>query len=180
MRATVMFGAGDVSIETVPDARLIEPTDALVAACSAACPMTTTEADMQLTKNSIETMTGPSEWFTGTVYVDTVATPSEPSRLQAASVHFTPGARTAWHTHPFGQTIYVTEGVGLCQRRGGSIEVIRPGDRVFFEPGEEHWHGAAPNRFMTHLAMQEVNDEGSPVTWGEHVTDEEYNAAQAA
>ena len=134
---------------------------------------------MQITRNSIETMTGPSDWFAGTVYIDTLAAPSEPSRVQAASVHFTPSARTAWHTHPFGQNIYVTEGVGLCQRRGESIEVIRPGDRVFFEAGEEHWHGAAPDRFMTHLAMQEVDDEGSPVTWGEHVTDEEYNAARA-
>ena len=98
---------------------------------------------MQITRNTIETMAGPSEWFTGAVYVDTVATPSGPSRLQASSVHFTPGARTAWHTHPNGQTIYVTEGVGLAQRRGGPIEVICPGDRVFFEPGEDHWHGAA-------------------------------------
>jgi quercetin dioxygenase-like cupin family protein len=99
--------------------------------------------------------------------------------ISASSVHFTPGARTAWHTHPHGQTIWVTEGVGLCQRRGGPIEVIRPGDRVFFEPGEDHWHGAAPTRFMTHLAMQEVNDQGSAVTWGQHVTDEEYGAAPA-
>jgi quercetin dioxygenase-like cupin family protein len=135
---------------------------------------------MQITRNSDDTMTGPSEWFTGTVYLDTVATPSEPSRVQAVSVHFTPGARTAWHAHPFGQTIYVIEGVGLCQHRGGSIEVIRPGDRVFFEPGEDHWHGAAPNRFMTHVAMQEVDDQGSAATWAEHVTDEEYNAAQAS
>src|SRR5918999_832302 len=132
---------------------------------------------MQITKNSLETAPGPSDWFTGAVYLDTVAIPSEPSRLAASSVHFTPGARTAWHTHPFGQTNYVTEGVGLCQRRGGPIEVIRSGDRVFFEPGEDHWHGAAPNRFMTQLAMQEVDDQGSPVTWGGHVTDEEYGAA---
>ena len=89
------------------------------------------------------------------------------------------GCRTAWHTHPNGQTIYVTEGVGLCQRRGGEIEVIRPGDTVFFESGEDHWHGAAPNRFMTHIAMQEVDDQGSPVTWGQHVSDEEYGAAPA-
>ena len=94
--------------------------------------------------------------------------------LSASSVHFTPGARTAWRTHPNGQTIYVTEGTGLCQRRGGPIEVIRPGDRVFFEPGEVHWHGAAPDRFMTHLAMLEVDDQGKSATWGAHVTDEEY------
>jgi quercetin dioxygenase-like cupin family protein len=132
---------------------------------------------MQMIKGSTETAPGPSEWFTGNVYIDSVATPSHGSRLSASSVHFTPGARTAWHTHPNGQTIYVTEGVGLAQRRGGAIEVIRPGDRVFFEPGEEHWHGAAPNRFMTHLAMLEVDDDGNPATWGEHVTDEEYAAA---
>ena len=76
-------------------------------------------------------------------------------------MHFTPGARTAWHTHPHGQTIFVTEGVGLCQREGGPIEVIRPGDRVFFEPGENHWHGAAPNRFMVHIAMQQNDESGS-------------------
>ena len=111
---------------------------------------------MQITRNSVETGRGPSDWFTGDVYIDPVATPSGASRLSASSVHFTPGARTAWHTHPFGQTIYVTEGLGLCQKRGAAIEMIRPGDRVFFEPEEDHWHGAAPNRFMTHLAMQEA------------------------
>ena len=132
---------------------------------------------MQLTRNSLETTPGPRDWFTGSVYIDALAAPSDGSRLQAASVHFTPSARTAWHTHPHGQTIFVTEGMGLCQRRGGPVEVIRPGDRAFFEPGEEHWHGAAPDRFMTHLAMQEVDDQGSAVTWGEHVSDEEYGAA---
>ena len=135
---------------------------------------------MQITKNSIETMAGPSDWFTGAVYVDTVAAPSGSSRLQASSVHFTPSARTAWHTHPNGQTIYVIEGVGLCQRRDGPIEIIRPGDRVFFEPGEDHWHGAAPNRFMTHLAMLDVDDDGNAAAWGNHVTDDEYNAAPAS
>jgi quercetin dioxygenase-like cupin family protein len=132
---------------------------------------------MHITRNSIATNPGPADWFTGSVYIDTVATPSEHSRLSASSVHFTPGARTAWHTHPNGQTIYVLEGVGLAQRRRGAIEVIRPGDRIFFEPGEHHWHGAAPNRFMTHLAMLEVDDKGNNATWGDHVTDEEYGAA---
>ena len=132
---------------------------------------------MQLTKNSVDTMAGPSDWFTGSVHVDAVATPSGGAHISASSVHFTPGARTAWHTHPNGQTIYVTEGMGLAQRRGGTVEVIRPGDRVFFEPGEDHWHGAAPNRFMTHLAMLEVDAEGQSATWGEHVTDKEYGAA---
>jgi quercetin dioxygenase-like cupin family protein len=136
---------------------------------------------MQITRSgSTETATGPGDWFTGTVYVDAVAAPSGSSRLGAASVHFAPGARTAWHTHPLGQNILVTEGVGLCQRRGGEIEVIRPGDSVFFESDEDHWHGAAPNRFMTHVAMQEADDSGSPVVWGEHVTDEEYNATPAS
>jgi len=135
---------------------------------------------MQITRNSLETKPGPAEWFTGSVYIDTVATPSEPSRVNALSVHFTPGARTAWHTHPNGQTIFVTEGLGRCQRRGGPVEVIRPGDRVFFEPGEEHWHGAAPDRFMTHFAMLDVDDEGNPATWGDHVTDEEYRVPPAA
>jgi quercetin dioxygenase-like cupin family protein len=134
---------------------------------------------MQITRGSNETAPGPGDWFTGTVYIDTIASPSPPSRVGAASVHFTPGARTAWHTHPFGQNIYVTEGVGLCQRRGGPVEVIRPGDSVFFEPDEDHWHGAAPNRFMTHIAVQEADDSGSPVTWGEHVTDDEYRAASS-
>jgi quercetin dioxygenase-like cupin family protein len=134
---------------------------------------------MQVTRNSTETMAGPSEWFTGAVYVDAVAAPSGQSRLSASSVHFTPGARTAWHTHPNGQTIYVLEGTGLAQRRGGPIEVIRPGDRVFFEPGEEHWHGAAPNRFMTHLALLQTDAEGTTASWGDHVTDDEYGAAPA-
>ena len=137
------------------------------------------EIDMEITKNSTETTRGPADWFTGAVYIDAVAAPSGPSRLSASSVHFTPGARTAWHTHPNGQTIFVLEGVGYAQRRGGPVEVIRPGDRVFFEPGEVHWHGAAATRFMTHLAMFQVDDEGTGATWGKHVTDEEYGAAPA-
>ena len=132
---------------------------------------------MQITRNTVETGSGPSEWFTGDVYLDTVAAPSEGSRLSASSVHFTPGARTAWHTHPNGQTIYVLEGVGHAQRRGGPVEVIRPGDRAFFEPGEEHWHGAAATRFMTHIAIVQVDEAGTSATWGDHVTDEEYGAA---
>ncbi len=132
---------------------------------------------MKITPNGSDTGRGPAEWFTGDVYVDSVATPSDGHRVSASSVHFTPGARTAWHTHPNGQTIWVVEGVGLCQCRGGRVELIRPGDRVFFEPGEEHWHGAAPNRFMTHLAILEVDEAGNPATWGEHVTDKEYAQA---
>ncbi len=132
---------------------------------------------MEITRNSIATAKGPAEWFTGDVYIDAVAAASAPARVQANLVHFTPRARTAWHTHPLGQTIYVTEGVGLCQRRGGPIEIIRPGDRVFFEPGENHWHGAAPDRFMVHLALNEVDDDHAAANWDDKVTDDEYAAA---
>ena len=132
---------------------------------------------MQIVRNSLDTTPGPADWFTGQVFIDMMAAPGGLSRTAAASVHFTPGARTAWHTHPRGQTIFVTEGVGLCQREEGPVEVIRPGDRVFFEPDENHWHGAAPSRFMTHIAIQEADESGSPVTWGRHVTDAEYPGA---
>jgi quercetin dioxygenase-like cupin family protein len=132
---------------------------------------------MQITRSSIDTAKGPADWFTGDVYLDAVAAPAPPARVASAFVHFTPGARTAWHTHPLGQTIYVTEGVGLCQREGGPIEVIRPGDRVFFEPGENHWHGATASRFMAHIVIQEADESGNVVTWGAHVSDEEYARA---
>ena len=135
---------------------------------------------MQITRSSLDTSLGPGDSFTGDVYIDAIAAPSPPARLAAANVHFTPGARTHWHTHPFGQTIYVTEGVGRCQREGGPVQELAPGDRVFFEPGENHWHGAAPSRLMVHVAMQEADDSGSPVTWGRNVTDEEYGAQPAA
>jgi quercetin dioxygenase-like cupin family protein len=134
---------------------------------------------MQITRNGAPTIPGPPDWFTGTVLLDTAAAPSGPSRASATSVHFAPGARTNWHTHPNGQTIHVLEGVCLCQRRGGEIEVIQPGDRVFFEPGEEHWHGATATRFMTHLAVLDVDDEGRPAVWLEPVSEEEYAAAPA-
>lgn len=129
---------------------------------------------MKVTRSSIETAKGPADWFTGDVFIDVIAANPGPSRVQAANVHFTPGARTAWHTHPLGQTIFVLEGVGRCQCEGHPVEEIRPGDSVYFEPGENHWHGAAPDRFMVHTAIQEAGDDGSPVSWGEHVSDEEY------
>jgi quercetin dioxygenase-like cupin family protein len=129
---------------------------------------------VQITRNTLESGVGPADWFTGSVYIDTIAAVDDESQVGAAAVHFTPGARTAWHTHPHGQTIWVTEGVGLCQREGGAIEVIRPGDRVFFEPGETHWHGAAPTRLMTHVAIQRADSDGNVVEWGRHVTDDEY------
>jgi quercetin dioxygenase-like cupin family protein len=132
---------------------------------------------MQITRNTLETGPGPAHWFSGSVFIDTITSPEGDWNLGAAAVHFTPGARTAWHTHPRGQTIWVTEGVGLCQREGGPIEVSRPGARVFFEPGENHWNGATANRLMTHVAMQLADESGSPVTWGEHVSAEDYDKA---
>lgn len=135
---------------------------------------------MLITRSSQATQKGPAEWFTGDVYIDTVAEVAAPWRTAAANVHFTPGARTAWHTHPTGQTIFVTEGVGLCQREGGQVEEIRAGDRVFFEPGENHWHGAAPDRFMAHIAMHEADETGSAASWGRHVSDEEYDSPRAS
>jgi quercetin dioxygenase-like cupin family protein len=116
---------------------------------------------------------GPAEWFTGTVRIDPLFSAHDPARAAAATVTFEPGARTAWHTHPLGQTLIVTSGVGRVQKWGGSIEEIRPGDVVWFPPGEKHWHGAAPKTAMTHIAIQE-GLEGKVVDWMEHVTDEQY------
>jgi quercetin dioxygenase-like cupin family protein len=134
---------------------------------------------MKITRSDTPTGVGPADWFMGAVYVDTIAAPSGQARLSASSVHFTPGARTAWHTHPNGQSLYVVEGIGRAQREGGAVQVIRAGDRVFFEPGENHWHGAAPDGFMTHLAMLEVDEQGNSATWGAHVTDAEYLAVRS-
>jgi quercetin dioxygenase-like cupin family protein len=133
---------------------------------------------MEITRSTPNTVVGPSEWFTGPAYMDTITDPHPPSRAAAVSVHFAPGARTAWHTHPVGQTLYVTEGVGRCQREGGPVETIRAGDVVWFEPDERHWHGASPEQFMTHIAIHQVDDDGSPVSWGEHVSDAEYLGQQ--
>jgi quercetin dioxygenase-like cupin family protein len=129
---------------------------------------------MEITRDRPPSVLGNADWFTGEVWVDPIATGAPPSRVRLVSVHFCPGARTAWHTHPVGQVLHVTEGVGLVQRRGGAVEVVRAGDTVHFAPGEDHWHGAAPGNFMTHLAMHEVDDAGSHVVWGDHVTDAEY------
>lgn len=116
---------------------------------------------------------GPTDWFTGTVRIDPLFNANDPERVQGASVTFEPGARTAWHTHPLGQTLVVTAGVGRAQRWGGLIEEIRPGDVVWFAPGEKHWHGAAPETAMTHMALQEVQD-GKVVDWMEQVSDRQY------
>ncbi len=118
---------------------------------------------------------GPGDWFTGTVRIDPLFQAPEPARAQGASVTFEPGARTAWHTHPLGQTLIVISGCGWAQREGGPVEEIRPGDVIWFSPGEKHWHGATPTAAMTHIAIQEALN-GSPVTWMEHVTDQQYGA----
>ena len=116
---------------------------------------------------------GPKEYFTGPVRIDPLINAPDPARVAGASVTFEPGARTAWHTHPFGQTLIVAAGYGWVQREGGPIEDIRPGDVVWFEPGEKHWHGATATTAMTHIAIQEKLN-GSSVDWLEHVTDERY------
>lgn len=119
---------------------------------------------------------GPAKMFTGDVWYDVVAEGEEPSRIRVWIVRFAPGARTAWHSHPVGQTLYVTEGRGLVQSRAHEIIEIRPGDLINTPPGEWHWHGAAPDHFMTHVAMWEVPSEGAEAEWGAHVTDAEYQA----
>lgn len=118
---------------------------------------------------------GPADWFTGAVRIDAPFKGSDAARVSGAGVTFEPGARTAWHTHPLGQTLIVTAGCGRAQREGGPIEQIQPGDIVWFAPGEKHWHGAAPTTAMTHLAIAEILD-GNVVEWMEKVTDEEYLA----
>jgi quercetin dioxygenase-like cupin family protein len=116
---------------------------------------------------------GPTDWFTGTVRIDPLFQTAAPARAAGASVTFEPGARTAWHSHPLGQTLIVTSGCGRARRWGGPLEEIRPGDVVWFPPGEKHWHGASPAMAMTHIAIQEQL-EGKVVEWMEHVTDELY------
>ena len=116
---------------------------------------------------------GPADWFTGTVRIDPLFQPSAPARAAAAQVTFEPGARTAWHTHPLGQSLIVTSGCGWAQREGGPVETIRPGDVVWFSPGEKHWHGATATTAMTHIAIHEQLD-GKAVDWMEKVSDQQY------
>jgi quercetin dioxygenase-like cupin family protein len=130
---------------------------------------------MQITRSGSQPSSkGPADWFTGTVRIDPLFQANAPARTAAASVTFEPGARTAWHTHPLGQTLIVTAGVGRAQQEGGPIEEIRPGDIVWFPPGVKHWHGAAPTTAMTHMAIQEALD-GKMVEWLGKVTDEQYS-----
>lgn len=127
-----------------------------------------------MSDGSDATQKAPAEWFSGDVYLDWVATNPEPSRVQVANVRFTPGARTAWHSHPLGQVLFVTDGVGRYQREGGPVQEMRPGDSIQFAPGEKHWHGAAPDRFMAHLAIHELDDDRNSADWNELVSEEEY------
>jgi quercetin dioxygenase-like cupin family protein len=129
---------------------------------------------MEIKRNgSQSSVPGPAEYFTGTVRIDPLHSAPEPARIACASVTFEPGARTAWHTHPLGQTLIVTSGAGRVQREGEAVEEIRPGDVVWFAPGEKHWHGASPDVAMTHIAIQEQLD-GKAVDWLEKVSDEQY------
>jgi quercetin dioxygenase-like cupin family protein len=125
------------------------------------------------------TRRGPADYFTGTVWLDPIVNAPSPARVAAARVSFEPGARTAWHTHPLGQTLYVVSGVGRVQKEGEPVREIRAGDTVWIPPGEKHWHGAAPDHGMTHVAMQEAVD-GSAVEWLEQVSDADYTKAVAA
>jgi quercetin dioxygenase-like cupin family protein len=139
-------------------------------------PQPQPETPMLVQRNGSQPATpGPDAWFTGAARIENAFQAPLPARLQGAVVTFEPGARTAWHTHPLGQTLIVTAGVGWVQREGGPVEEIRPGDTVRIAPGERHWHGAAATSGMTHLALQEALD-GEVVEWGEHVTDEQYTA----
>ncbi|WP_394893034.1 cupin domain-containing protein [Mesorhizobium sp. AaZ16] len=125
---------------------------------------------------SVPSRRAPDKWFTGTVWQEPIVEADAPARIRALVVSFEPGARTAWHTHPLGQTLYVVSGFGRVQSWGGPVLDIRAGDSVWFEPGEKHWHGAGPANSMTHIAMQEALD-GVAVEWMEHVSDEQYSAA---
>jgi quercetin dioxygenase-like cupin family protein len=130
--------------------------------------------DLEINRNgSRPSGNGPAEWFTGAVRVDPLFQPRDPARAGGAHVTFEPGARTAWHTHPLGQTLIITSGLGWVQREEGPIEEVRPGDVVWFPPGLKHWHGATPTTAMSHIAVQESLN-GSPVTWLEKVTDDQY------
>jgi quercetin dioxygenase-like cupin family protein len=127
------------------------------------------------------TARGPAEWFTGDVWIDSIARGEEPSRVRVSAVRFMPSARTAWHSHAVGQTLYVTDGRGLVQSRNDEIVEIRPGDIIYTPPDEWHWHGAAPDHFMTHLSITEAvpGDQRPEADWGAHVTDDEYHGRTA-
>ena len=130
---------------------------------------------MRVIRTRPESLPGPAERFTGSAWLDPIAVADSPSNVRAVSVRFAPGARTAWHHHPRGQILYILEGSGLVQQRGGPIEAVRAGDVVITLPGEQHWHGADPHSSLTHLAIHEVDEDGIDAYWSRHVTDDEYH-----
>jgi quercetin dioxygenase-like cupin family protein len=131
---------------------------------------------MRVTRTRPESQPGDPDRFAGTVWIDQIAVGTTPSRLRSNSVHFTPGARTAWHTHPVGQVLHVVEGTGRVGERGRPVHEVRAGDTIVTEAGEWHWHGAAPHHFMTHIGMTEADEDDNTAAWGAHVTDAEYSA----
>ncbi|GAV41183.1 cupin domain-containing protein [Streptomyces acidiscabies] len=135
---------------------------------------------MQITRVRPDSVQGPAENFTGAVRLDEIAVPPAPSRLRIYHVHFSPGAHTAWHRHPHGQVLHVTDGEGLVQREGGAVEAIRAGDTVWIEPGELHWHGAGPRTGMSHIATVEAAADGTTVDWADHVDPHDYARAHSA
>lgn len=175
MRTTPAFLA--IALLSSACAPLIGATPTTVAAGpDASHPSHGERSTMNITRAGSQPSTrGPADWFTGTVRIDPLFAAPAPARAAGATVTFEPGARTAWHTHPLGQTLIVVSGLGLAQREGGPVEEIRPGDVVWFAPGERHWHGASPATAMTHVAIQEAQD-GRTVDWMEHVTDAQYTA----
>jgi quercetin dioxygenase-like cupin family protein len=164
-RRNLLAGGGSFSFLELSESVRVQAT---VAAAQARI------GTMQITRaGSQASRKGPAEWFTGAVRIDPLFQAPEPARIGGASVSFEPGARTAWHTHPLGQTLIVTAGLGWVQREGGPVEEVRPGDIVWFPPNLKHWHGATPTTAMTHIAIQESLD-GKAVEWLEHVSDEQY------
>jgi quercetin dioxygenase-like cupin family protein len=164
LRRTFLKLAGAAALTSPAAARARAP----------APPATGRRSRMEIKRNGTQPSgKGPAEWFTGSVRVDPLFTANAPARAAGASVTFEPGARTAWHTHPLGQTLIVTAGCGLVQCWGGPVEEVKPGDVVWFPPGVKHWHGAGPRTAMTHVAIQEALD-GKVVEWLEHVSDEQY------
>jgi quercetin dioxygenase-like cupin family protein len=129
-----------------------------------------------LNSDASPSVQAPSEYFTGTVWLDQIAVPTAPSGVRVVRVTFEPGARTAWHTHSFGQVLHVLAGVGRVQTAGEPVRTVKPGETVLIKPGERHWHGAAPRFTMVHLAVQRAGEDGKDVVWSEHVTEAEYHA----
>jgi quercetin dioxygenase-like cupin family protein len=151
-----------------------QPTSHVVPSSSGQASATSQEKQVQITRAGSQPSTkGPADWFTGVVRIDPLFTAPAPAHAAGATVTFEPGARTAWHSHPLGQTLIVVSGLGRVQRAGGPVEEIRPGDVVTIPAGEKHWHGASPATAMTHIAIQEA-EEGKMVEWLEHVSDEQY------